>query len=138
MKVLVIDDDPLVRSFLHGALARHGHDVMSYPSPGTCPLFTSRACPCEMAGRCPDAILTDVRMPGADGFTFNEEQRRKGCRCRNVAMMSGTWDDAELARSRQQGLTVFAKPFHLQHLLGWLSRLEPTPQDQPTSAPGPA
>ncbi len=126
MKVLVLDDDPLVRSFLQGFLVRYGHEVVSYPSPVACPIFTYPVCPCGMDGRCPDAVLTDVRMPGADGLTFTEELRRKGCRCQHVALMSGTWTDADLARSKRLGLTVFAKPFHADKLLVWLSRVEKT------------
>ena len=124
MKVLVLDDDPLVRSFLQGALTQRGHDVMSYPAPGACPLFTSPTCPCGLDGQCPDAILIDVHLPGADGFDFAAEQQRKGCRCHHVAMMSGTWSSAELARSKQMGLTFFAKPFHLGRLLAWLAQAD--------------
>jgi len=121
MKILVLDDDPFVRSLLQGALARHGHDVVSYARPGNCPLFTSSNCPCAMHDRCPDVVLTDVRMPGADGFDFVEEQRRKGCRCRRVALMSGAWTDADLARSKRMGLPFFAKPFHMEKVLNWIA-----------------
>lgn len=122
MKVLVLDDDPIVRSFLQGVLARRGYEVKSYPSPDACPLYASPACPCGSHDDCPDAILTDVRMPGADGFDFVTEQRRKGCRCRHVGLMSGTWSDIELARAKQMGLPSFAKPFHLESLLAWLAK----------------
>ena len=121
MRILIIDDDPLVRSLLRGLLARKGHDVVEYQTPAACPLYTAAGCPCGLTGHCPDAILTDLSMPLATGLDFIVEQRRKGCRCRHVALMSGSWTDDDLRQVRRLGVTLLAKPFDFDRLQRWIA-----------------
>lgn len=59
--VLVVDDEPSVRSLLGDALAESGHDV-STARDGAEALDRLRG------GRLPCVVLADVRMPRMDGF----------------------------------------------------------------------
>lgn len=124
MRVMVLDSNELARSMLNCMLAREGHEVVMYSDPSGCPLFTFPSCPCGMNGHCPDAIMADLHMPTASGLAFVDEQRRKGCRCRFVALMAGSWEDDELVRAAQLGVTLFSKPFHFEKLRRWLAEAQ--------------
>ena len=60
-RVLVVDDNAEMRSYLRRVLAGH-FDVETAPD-GQAALAAIRSSP-------PDLVLTDVMMPGLDGFTF--------------------------------------------------------------------
>lgn len=61
-RILVADDDASVRDMLVGLLGALGHDVVAVPD-GECALR-------EVASARPDLILSDVGMPGIDGFAL--------------------------------------------------------------------
>jgi DNA-binding NarL/FixJ family response regulator len=71
VRVLIVDDDPLVRRALHTMLDGHpsielvgevgdGHDV-----------------PAAVAGLAPQVVLMDIRMPKVDGLAATEALRRR-------------------------------------------------------------
>jgi two-component system, NtrC family, response regulator AtoC len=60
-RILVADDEEGVRTFVAESLERAGHDVVQVAD-GTAAVRTARQEPF-------DVILTDLRMPGADGMT---------------------------------------------------------------------
>ena len=62
--VLVVDDEPSVRSLFEEALVESGHTV-AVAENGTDALDQLRD------GRLPCVVLTDVRMPGMDGFELS-------------------------------------------------------------------
>ena len=62
--MLVVDDEPTVRSLYEDALAESGHRV-TVASDGAEALNKLRD------GRIPCVVLTDVRMPRMDGFEFS-------------------------------------------------------------------
>ncbi len=62
--VLVVDDEPSVRSLFEEALSESGHTV-AVAENGTDALDQLRD------GRLPCVVLTDVRMPGMDGFELS-------------------------------------------------------------------
>ncbi|HXI36647.1 MAG TPA: diguanylate cyclase [Burkholderiales bacterium] len=72
------------------------------------------------AGELPDLVVTDVVMPGMDGFTLVRELRKRPrCKGIRVIMMSAALHDRR-ARSLAAGcgaLTFIAKPFEPQELL---------------------
>lgn len=69
-RVLVVDDEPTVRSQLRRSLALEGYEVL-LAEDGETALSVA-----ESAG--PDVIVLDVMMPGVDGFTVCEKLRRAG------------------------------------------------------------
>jgi CheY-like chemotaxis protein len=124
MQALILEDDPLVMSLLERVLVRRGYTVVTYPDPTACPLYADSSCPCAAQPNCPDIILTDYNMPSVNGLEFVEHLKRKGCTCRNIAMISGSWTADELRSASPLGVSVFAKPFHLQRLESWLESVE--------------
>lgn len=67
--VLVVDDDPSVRDLLADALTEAGHRVDA-AADGEQALSRLRD------GFAPCVVLTDVRMPGMDGFELSRAARR--------------------------------------------------------------
>jgi len=125
-RALIFDDDPLIRQMLWGFFDRRGYEVFTFPDPGVCPLHTKNLCPCEAEASCTDIILSDLNMPCVKGLDFVEELLGKGCRCRNIALMSGDWSDHDIARARSLGCRLFTKPFSISEILDWLAQVEGT------------
>ncbi len=82
------------------------------------------SCQCSRVTPCADVILTDLEMPGVNGLDFVEDQMRKGCKCRHMALMSGHWSDETLRRAKALGVHVLAKPFHPAQIETWIAELE--------------
>ena len=119
LRAFIIDDDPGIRSFLSMLLKRRGYEVHEFP----------RGVPCEVCrnkpGRtCTDVVICDVCMPGVRGTEFVRRQQFIGCQCKNVALMSGQWRQAELRQARQLGCQIFNKPFQLGEIDAWLDECE--------------
>jgi CheY-like chemotaxis protein len=60
LSVLVVDDDPQIRSMLRGVLEDEGHQVMEAPD-------ATRALEAAESRRF-DVVLLDVKMPGKSGL----------------------------------------------------------------------
>lgn len=69
-KILIIDDDPDIRSLLTDALRKAGHDV-NFAETGKEGLEA-------IGGQTPDLILLDLMMPVMDGFEFLERLAESG------------------------------------------------------------
>lgn len=67
--VLVVDDDPSVRDLYIDALVEAGHRV---EAAGSAAVALDRL----RQGRAPCVVLSDVRMPGMDGWDFAREVAR--------------------------------------------------------------
>ena len=131
LRVCVFEDDPLVRRLLEMALTRRGYEVHDFPHPLACPLTTHAECACAAENACVDAVLSDVNMPGMSGLEFVERQRRKGCKCRHYALMSGGWTPEQRAWARALGCALLTKPFSLRDLNEWLDEVgEATPPER--------
>jgi CheY-like chemotaxis protein len=70
LRLLVVDDDPAIRELLRVALEDRGANVI---------LASSVAEAHEALARSlPDVIVTDIAMPGTDGYSFLEQLRTGG------------------------------------------------------------
>ena len=113
LRVLVVDDDPLVRLQIARVLRRGGCDVVECDD-GASAVAAVRAAP----GRF-DCAVVDFLMPGLDGA---ETARQMGGvdGALPVVLCSGTVDAADLAGSRFAA--VVSKPFRPQALLDTVRR----------------
>ena len=123
-RVLIFDDDPLIRQMLWGVCDRRGYEVITFPDPGLCPLHTKDQCPCESETTCTDIIISDLDMPNVKGLDFLEKLLGNGCRCRHIALISGSWSASDIARARSLGCKLFEKPFHISQVMEWLEQTE--------------
>lgn len=63
--ILIVDDSPSFRSAAAELLVARGFELLDVAADGPQALAA-------VAGRCPDGILLDVKLPGPDGFALAE------------------------------------------------------------------
>ncbi|MDI6712804.1 MAG: response regulator transcription factor [Anaerosomatales bacterium] len=107
--ILVVEDDPIVRTTVEYALKRAGFDVLAAED-GSSGLDLALA-------RHPDLILLDLMLPGIDGYRFAEQVRQADP---DVAIIMVTALDQP--RDKVRGLDAGAddyvtKPFSMDELL---------------------
>ncbi|HEY8491735.1 MAG TPA: response regulator, partial [Dehalococcoidia bacterium] len=107
-RILVVDDDPGIRSLLQELLDWEGYRVET-AGDGAEGLARIRAAP-------PDLVLLDLMMPGLDGWEVYRRLRADGPRGVPVILITA---GVLAARARQEfpDAPVVGKPFDLDHLL---------------------
>jgi two-component system cell cycle sensor histidine kinase/response regulator CckA len=96
-RILVVDDELLNRKLTTFRLEAAGYEVDAV-SGGAAALESARKSP-------PDAILSDVMMPGMDGFSLCRQARQEeALACVPVILLSSAYvDDADRDLARQMG-----------------------------------
>jgi DNA-binding response OmpR family regulator len=108
-RVLVVDDEERVRTFLSRALAGEGHEVAEAAS--------GNDAICQLAKSQADLVLLDLVMPGMDGLTALEAITRDA-EPPAVIVLSGIADVGARVAALEHGAADFvSKPFHLSELL---------------------
>ena len=118
-KVLVIDDEPDVRSVICTLLEEAGHDVVAFANGGGA---------IEHARQEPaDLLITDIFMPESDGFEAIEAFRRNFPSTKIIAISGG----APMVKTNYldaAGLigvdASLQKPFEMDELLNLLRRMQ--------------
>lgn len=116
-KILVVDDDPSVRSLVRDVLEIEGYDV-DVAEDGFVALRRIEA-------ERPDCIVLDVMMPGIDGHAVLQRVRAgEGGSTVPVVMLTAAADDAQAWQAWSGGVDYFlAKPFDPSELLRYLDYL---------------
>ena len=123
-RALIFDDEKEIRKILWDIFDYRGYQVFTFPHPGICPLSEEEICPCSSEETCSDVILSDLKMPIKTGIDFLEEQIKKGCKCKHLALMSGNFSDEDISRAKSLGANIFKKPFKLKEITNWLDQIE--------------
>lgn len=109
LRVLVVEDEPLIRWAVSEALGQTGHDVVE--AADACAAAAVLAHDAAF-----DLVLTDYHLPDCSELTLLASIRRLAPRSR-VAMMSACMPREIEERARAMGaFRVLPKPFDLQHL----------------------
>ncbi|MCX7081662.1 MAG: response regulator [Pseudomonas sp.] len=66
-RVLIVDDDPLIRELLHAYLSQEGYEVHCAETAELAETF--------LATHAVDLVMLDIRLPGKDGLTLTRELR---------------------------------------------------------------
>jgi CheY-like chemotaxis protein len=121
MRLMVFEDQDEIREILRQYLENLGIETFTFFDPGLCPLSEMPTCPCPSDQVCADAIISDVKMHRLSGLKFVENLKDKGCRIRNILLMSGAWDDNDLQHAEKIGCKTLYKPFVLEEIEKWLN-----------------
>jgi CheY-like chemotaxis protein len=101
--ILLVDDDPQLRSMFSMGLTRKGYSVIEADSGAT---------GLEMARKhLPDLILSDIHMPGGDGSTLLQEIRRDPeLKSKQVVLITGRPDLVTPRQGMEGGADDFLAP----------------------------
>lgn len=117
-RILLVDDEPLLRETLKTALQAAGYTVALAPN-GEVALKTLAAAPFDL-------VVTDVLMPETDGLEMIMRIRKQSNNVRIIAMSGGgrmrNMDMLEFAKSFGAD-TVIAKPFLPKELIAAIKNL---------------
>jgi CheY-like chemotaxis protein len=119
--ILVIDDDDLFRQTLATVLRRAGYRVIAATNGREgIELFRTHL---------PALVVTDIRMPGKDGFEVIRELRQDFPDVRTIAVSGGDPTGTELLkRALEIGASDFiAKPINPFNLVGRVKKCLPPP-----------
>lgn len=114
--ILVVEDDPSMRSVLAGTLEDTGYDVLRAES-------GQEALDLARAGKEFDLVVTDVRMTGMDGITAFEELRKLRPHVRGIVITGYAGTDAPMRALRAGVWDYLHKPFGLTDLLTAVERI---------------
>jgi CheY-like chemotaxis protein len=111
MKFFVIDDDADVLALLERVLRAAGHEVRTSLSAADALAHVGDAAP--------DCVITDVMMPGMDGFELTRELRRRPELANTkIIVLSAKTYEFDRRRAKELGADGYlAKPFHRETLL---------------------
>ncbi len=111
--ILLIDDEPQVRSLLRRALERNGHSVLE-AGDGSEGLEAA-------SEKSVDLVITDIIMPGVDGIELIIELRERRPAVPILAMSGGGMvvpPDLLLGNARELGAIIsISKPFEMSDFL---------------------
>ena len=108
MRVLVVDDEQLVRWFLERALKKWGHEVIS---------ATGSQDALDQIDRSDfDVMFTDLRMPEGNGTQLIKQVGDMPQKCRKIVVCSA-FITVEMANDYdKKGILTLKKPFKLVEL----------------------
>ena len=106
--VLIVDDEPEIRSFMSDALGVFGYrvGVVGDADAAFALVVRTRF----------DLVMSDFRLPGLTGWDFAARLRSLAPTLPLIVMTGSAPDDAELRRVREAGIAVLHKPVGLRQL----------------------
>ena len=118
-RILVVDDDPLIRRMLERTLAGAGHTVVSAMDGEEARRLLGLVPPVDL-------VITDIDMPEIDGLQIIASLRRDGSPTPILALSARTGRDSRLPMATAFGADrTLVKPFDLRQLLDAVDRLLP-------------
>jgi FixJ family two-component response regulator len=110
--VAVVDDDPRILESLQDLLESAGYDVVAHASGGT--LLANDVTRI-------DCLITDIGMPGMDGFELRDQVKRLRPGL-PVILVSGRRDLTDAEQAGQGSAEFFRKPFDGAALLAAIDK----------------
>lgn len=114
-RVLLIDDSPFFRNLMAPLLRAAGYDVLTAEN-------ADDALTMRDAGEVFDVIVSDIEMPGMDGFDLAREIRDKGAWTKTpIVALSSRTSPADIAAGREVGFVDYVPKQDREALLESLS-----------------
>ena len=115
VRVLVVDDEEIVRESLSGWLRKDGHHAV--------PAADGRAAVAAIRAEPWDVVLVDLKMPGMDGLQVLEEARREGSAAVFVIMTAYATVDTAVSAMKLGAYDYLVKPFDPEELSALVQRI---------------
>ena len=111
MKIIVVDDEPIIADTLVNILEGEGHDALAVSHGESAVKWAKLVLP--------DAIISDVIMPGMDGIETAKAIIELLPKCRIILFSGQAASSDLLAKARAEGYTfeVLLKPINPEKLL---------------------
>jgi CheY-like chemotaxis protein len=119
IRVFVFDGDPEVLKFFRRMLDPRSYEVFLFTRSTAC-----QRCPCNQGECCADIMFIDIAMMKNSGLDFLQSQKRKGCKIKNIAMMSDSWKKESIEANQAMGFMTFQKPVIPEEINLWLDECE--------------
>lgn len=116
-RVLVVDDDPVIRNLLQVNLELEGYQA--------CLAVDGADALDQISTAHPDLVLLDVMMPGVDGWEVARRLKAEGATAAiPVVMLTARAMHTDVARGTDLGVDAYVtKPFDPEELLALIGRL---------------
>jgi two-component system, chemotaxis family, chemotaxis protein CheY len=114
--ILLVDDDPDVRSLTRTFLEHEGYSVFSSGD-------AERAAQIFRSVPQIDLVVTDVYMPGRSGMELARELKARRSEMPVLLISGGVLEGGQEARLQAEGWSFLAKPFRLPELLATVHRI---------------
>ncbi|MDP1948302.1 MAG: sigma-54 dependent transcriptional regulator [Nitrospirota bacterium] len=109
LKILLVDDEPLMRLSMVDALEAVGHDVLAVAS-GTEGIEAVRQRPFDL-------VITDLRLPGADGLTVLAATKEQSAQTEVVVITAHGSVETAVGAMKLGAFDYITKPFQMDELL---------------------
>lgn len=127
-KILVIDDDPLLRALIQQSLEQDSYTVVTAQG-GEEGLR-------KMDKEGPDLIILDIMMPDMSGWEICDQVRKKSTV--PIIMLTARGSQSDIVRGLQAGADDYlVKPFHQAELLARVTAVLRRVKTTPTASAGP-
>lgn len=123
-RVLVVDDEALLRWSLAEMLSAAGYEVVEARDGREARLVFADS------AHAVDAILLDLKLPDASGLQLLREARARSMTCPIVLMTAYGGSDTAGAALAYRAVRVVSKPFDLDDMLRLIEQLCPLPPVQ--------
>ena len=100
------------------------YETFVFSNPAICPLQLVPECRCNVNETCTDMIVSDLDMPQISGLSFIENQKKKNCKCKHVAIISARWTEQDLALAHRLDCKTFTKSSNFEEFDKWLDEVE--------------
>jgi len=123
--ILVVDDEEPVRRLLRDCLELDGYEVREAAD--------AMQAIARIGEDIPDCVLLDVMMPGMSGLELLERLRQDPLTATlPVMMLTAATDDDTTWTGWAHGASCYVpKPFDIDHMLDWVSKLCAPPAEEP-------
>jgi two-component system nitrogen regulation response regulator GlnG len=121
--VWVVDDDEAIRFVLERALGRAGYQTKSFSSVSGIIL--------ALDSNQPSVIITDIRLPDADGLSVLQALEERGLEIPVIAMTAFSDLDQAVSAFQSGVFDYLSKPFDLDQVLAVVARASATPEPGP-------
>jgi DNA-binding NtrC family response regulator len=115
LRLLVVDDEPLIRWFLANGLSTAGYEVVAVDS-GREAVFAFGE------GDQVDLVLLDLKLPDSDGLRILKELKTKDPSCPVILMTAHGTDETREESMEAGAFEMITKPFGMDDMLNLVRR----------------